>query len=213
MLRANVYSYFKNLSAKGNDIWVGECINDVDNPNQGSLMDLAEFTKVIESRHLSMYLTDNVSDLIQCVDVAFKAKVDEVLNEMSDRFTESPNIKGYARTLEELMTINDFIGETRAAFNIHKVDWKVILDEDSYDINGDIVLNGKQKQALEDILRQTIDDIRIVPYDKDVDVSKIVRFSHIMVSDATNQIYLIAYRKISDYPPDNDITRGMGLLK
>ena len=131
---------------------------------------------------------------------------------MSNKFAKQPNIKGYSRTLEELMHKNNFIDEVRMSFNIYKIEWKIILDEDSYNVNGDIILNEKQTNALEDMLRKEIADVKIIPYDKDVDISKIVQYEHVMVSDQTNQIYLIAYRKIADYKPDNDIARGMGLV-
>ena len=212
MLRANCYSYFKNLTAQGNDIWVGDCINSIDNPDQRALLDLAEFKKIVESQHYSLYVTDDINDIIQCIDKKFKGRINSVLNEMSNKFAKQPNIKGYSRTLEELMHKNNFIDEVRMSFNIYKIEWKIILDEDSYNVNGDIILNEKQTNALEDMLRKEIADVKIIPYDKDVDISKIVRYEHVMVSDQTNQIYLIAYRKIADYKPDDDIARGMGLV-
>ena len=212
MLRANCYSYFKNLTAQGNDIWVGDCINSIDNPDQRALLDLAEFKKIVESQHYSLYVTDDINDIIQCIGKKFKHRIDSVLNEMSNKFAKQPNIKGYSRTLEELMHKNNFIDEVRMSFNIYKIEWKIILDEDSYNVNGDIILNEKQTNALEDMLRKEIADVKIIPYDKDVDISKIVQYEHVMVSDQTNQIYLIAYRKIADYKPDNDIARGMGLV-
>lgn len=212
MLRANCYSYFKNLTAQGNDIWVGDCINSIDNPDQRALLDLAEFKKIVESQHYSLYVTDGINDIIQCINKKFKGRIDSVLNEMSNKFAKQPNVKGYSRTLEELMRKNNFIDEVRMSFNIYKIEWNIILDEDSYNANGDIILNEKQTNALEDMLRKEIADVKIIPYDKDVDISKIVQYEHIMVSDQTNQIYLIAYRKIADYKPDNDIARGMGLV-
>ena len=213
MLRANVYSYFKNLSAQGNEVWVGDCLNHIDNPDQKSLIELAEFEKVIESQAVSFYITDDVNDIIACLRRKFKNHVDSVLNEMSNSFAKQLNIKGFSRTLEELMFSNNFIAETQMVFNIHKVPWKIILDEDSYDKNGDIVLNEKQIKAIEDVLRKSIIDVKVISYDKDVDISKIVQYEHFMISDETNKIYLIAYRTVSEYPVDDDIARGMGLAK
>ena len=213
MLRANSYSYFKNITAKGNDIWVGDCLNHIDNPDKKSLIQLAEFEKVIESQAVSFYITDDVDDIVVCLNKKFKARVDSILNEMSDRFAKQSTIKGYSRTLEELMISNNFIAETQMVFNIHRVPWKIILDQDSYDKNGDIVLNEKQLKAIEDILRKNIADVKVISYDKDVDISKIVQYEHFMISDETNTIYLIAYRTVSEYPVDDDIVRGMGLVK
>lgn len=211
MLRANVYSYFKNLSAEGNDVWVGECLNYIDNPEQKSLLDLAEFKDVEEAQTMSLYITDDASDILMCLGKKFVSKTDNVLNEMSNTFAKTPNIKGYVRSLDLLMDVNDFIGEVQMVFNIYRVPWKVVLDEDSYNSDGDIILNDKQKKALEDVLRKHITDIKIIPYDKDVDISKIIQYEHVMISDLSNIIYLIAYKKLSDYPIEDDIAVGMGV--
>ena len=118
-------------------------------------------------------------------------------------------IKGYCETLEQLFDENNFMFNYRLLFNIAQVDFPIELD-DNTDNEGIITLNNKQIQRLEeDVLRQYITDVRVLKYDKDIDVSKIVDKTHIMISDETENIYLVSYVVTGSFPVDNDIARAM----
>ena len=79
----------------------------------------------------------------------------------------------------------------------------------SYNSQGDLILNNKQREKLENELRKFIADIKVIKYDKDIDISRIVSRSHSMVSDSNGIIYLIAYTIIGEYPVDSDIAAAM----
>ena len=99
---------------------------------------------------------------------------------------------------------NDFIGNYRSIFNITQIDFPIVLGKESYNAEGDIILNEKQKQRLEDMLRRYISkNIKVIKYDKDIDISKIVNVQHVVVCDSENQIYLIAYT-IEGYYTNNE---------
>ena len=124
--------------------------------------------------------------------------------------------KGATESLNQLWEENDFIGNYKSLFNIVQIDFPIVLGKESYNADGDIVLNEKKKQRLEDMLRRYISDIRVIKYDKDIDISKIVNVQHVVVCDETNQIYLIAY-SVDGYYTDNDgdsqVLESFGLLQ
>ena len=101
-----------------------------------------------------------------------------------------------------------------------KVDMKFMKERNYMEIeiikkeDGEIILNNKQIKMIEDILRKYITDVHVIKYDKDIDISKIVTNTHLMISDKMGVIYLISYVANGDYPIDNDIESSMlNLLK
>jgi hypothetical protein len=101
----------------------------------------------------------------------------------------------------------------RALFNILQVDFPIVIDERSTNHEGNIVLNKKQQKKLEDAIGQYIKVIAVIKYDRDIDIAKIVSYNHIMISDKSGIIYLIAYQKIGDYKVDNDIADALGITQ
>ena len=83
------------------------------------------------------------------------------------------------------------------------------INNNNTDKDGVITLNSKQISRLEDLLRAYITDVKVLKYDKDIDISKIVSKTHIMISDETENIYLVSYIVKEAYPVDNDIARAM----
>ena len=101
----------------------------------------------------------------------------------------------------------------RYIFNITQVEFVVDIGNNKTE-DGEIILNNKQIKMIEDILRKYITDVHVIKYDKDIDISKIVTNTHLMISDKMGVIYLISYVANGDYPIDNDIESSMlNLLK
>lgn len=214
ILRQDVYSYTKNnpFTAFGNTniIYVGDCITKFTMPGDGfKMMDLFEYNKVKVNHSFDLYSDDKLSDIMELIGnkaKIYNATLENIYNEKA-----ADNIKGYCRNLKELCKDNHFIEAYRSLFNITTIDWNVVLGKQSFNEDGDIILNSKQIKAVENIVRKYITDVKVIEYGYDVDISKIVRYSHIMVSDINEKIYLIAYRVIGDYPVDDDIAKAMGV--
>ena len=66
------------------------------------------------------------------------------------------------------------------------------------------------------MLRRYISNIRVVKYDKDIDISKIVNVQHVVVCDSENKIYLIAYDVVGYYAESEDdaqVLKAFGIVQ
>ena len=201
ILRQNVYSNFKNISSSMfGDVYIGECLTIV-NSHKEEIVELISFEEIIKQCSVATYLDDSEDDILMCIPNKFKKDIDTTLLSIKSSLPEM--CKGATESLVELWKDNDFIGNYKSIFNIVQIDFPIMLGKDSLNINGDIVLNAKQKQRLEDMLRRYISNIRVIKYDKDIDISKIVNVQHVVVCDSENKIYLIAY-DVDGYYMDNE---------
>ena len=123
------------------------------------------------------------------------------------------------KTLEHHGRILDFYTYDLKVPNGNITHWDVLEHKGAsaiipVDEDGKIILNNKRIKMIEDILRKYITDVHVIKYDKDIDISKIVTNTHLMISDKMGVIYLISYVANGDYPIDNDIESSMlNLLK
>ena len=213
ILRQNIYSRFKNISASlFGVVYIGECATIV-NSSKEEIVEMMTFEEIIKQHSVAIYLDDSEEDMLMCIPNKFKKDIDATLHAIKSSMPEM--CKGATESLKQLWEENDFIGNYKSLFNITQIDFPIFLGSESLDINGDIKLNNKQKQRLEDILRRYISNIRVIKYDKDIDISKIVNVQHVVVSDSTNQIYLIAY-DVDGYYADNkddaQVLESFGML-
>ena len=201
ILRQNIYSKFKNISASlFGDVFIGECATII-NSSKDELAELMTFEEIVKQYSIATYLDDSEYDILSCIPNKFKKDINTVLYDIKNTMPEM--CKGATETLEQLWQENDFIGNYKSIFNIVQIDFPIDLGKESYNKDGDIVLNNKQKQRLEDFIRRYISNIRVIKYDKDLDISKVVHVHHVVVSDSENNIYLIAY-DIDGYYADNE---------
>lgn len=208
MLRQDTISYLKNEYLNNTSmVYVGECLTAMNNPTDDKLLNFAEYDKIVMDHSISVYLSDTTKDILELFPKKFLTEVDSTLKELT-KFN-STNVQGYCSTLEELFNTNDFIANFRSIFNIQQVDYNIILGPESYDENGDIVLNSKQKKHLEDMLRKNITNITVIEYDHDIDLKNIVDKKHILLSDKSEKIFLITYDVIGNYPVESDIAEAM----
>ena len=202
ILRQNIFSVFKNAnSSMFDNVWIGECATIV-NSSKEEISELMTFEEIINQYSMALYLDDSEEDILNCIPDEFKEEIDDMLCHIKSSMPEM--CKGATESLEQLWEENDFIGNFKSIFNITQIDFSIVLGKESYNNDGDIVLNSKQKQHLEEILRRYISNIRVVKYDKDIDISKIVNVQHVVVSDSENQIYLIAYNVDGYFADDKD---------
>ena len=210
ILRQDIYSYLKNPLAMDGKIYVGDCLTQYTMPNGEKLMAVNDFDHVEFDHAIRLYVDDTLDDIFSIIPKSVQKKFNKVLEKLTKRL-ENKLIVGYCHTLRELFEDNKFIDAYRSIFNITQVDFPIILGKESYNKDGDLILNHRQVKRIEDMLRKNITDIRVIKYDYDIDIKEIVSFDHILVSDSTQEIFLIAYTTISDYPVDEDIAKAMGV--
>ena len=210
ILRQDVYSYMKNPFAQDGKIYVGDCITrrTITPDMEKGIMSLMEFDHVIKNYSVALYSDDTLDDIFKVIGSKVK-DFDKELESIHNTRCVNDMICGYCKTLKELFTENHFMENYRDLFNIVPIDFPIVLGSESYDKDDNIILNSKQKARLEDYLRKHITDITVIEYGYDVDVSEIVSYCHIVVSDSTDKIYLIAYTVVDSYPVDDDIARVM----
>ena len=208
--RQDMYSISKNAFSvlNKNIIYVGDCISSTSNMYNGKLIELADFKEVKSNLTISIYLDDKLNDIIPIVknNIQFNNLLNKTFRKLYKK--NSRIVQGYCSDLEEFLRTNNFIYEYRSIFNIHTIN--IELDNSS----DDIILNDEQKKQIEDMLRLYITDINIIKYDKDIDVSTLIKnkTKHILISDKLENIYLIAYSEIGPYPiEDEDIAMAMGM--
>jgi hypothetical protein len=201
ILRQNIYSKFKNVaSALFSDVYIGEC-GTVVNSSKEELMEFMSFESILKQFSVALYLDDSEADILKCIPNKLKKEINATLCEIKSFVPEM--CKGATESIEQLWEENDFIGNYKSIFNITQIDFPIVLGKESYNAEGDIILNEKQKKRLEDVLRRYISNIRVIKYDKDIDISKIVNIQHVVVSDSNNDIYLIAYEVDGYYAEDD----------
>lgn len=214
ILRQSIYSDMNHFT---NTVVFGDCATDQVNNDSSGLASYMEFNNIDYSISMALYVDDTLESIFDILskNKALK-KIDSELLYIKDKFgkgTEQIKVTGYEDNLKDLMSNNHFIARFREIFNIMQVDWPIVLGKESYNKDGNIILNEKQKKNIEDEIEKFINIKVVIKYDKDVDISKIVSFKHLMVSDVNEIIYLIAYDVIGDYPIDNDISEAMSVKR
>lgn len=199
-------------AADNNTIIFGDSVTEID--NGADLSGFMTFNNIDYTASVALYVDDDVDSIIDTIDNDTINKLDNELSYIKKKFSENNMgsmfvIKGYVDTFKDFLNNTNFITGYREIFNILQVQWPVDLGPQSYNKDGDLILNHKQQHELEDELRKHITNIKIIKYDKDIDVSKIVSLTHSMISDSNHIIYLIAYDVVSDYEPDSDIVKAM----
>lgn len=212
ILRQDTYSMSKNSFTRlGDYIYVGDCVTNINCADDDTFLSLLEYEKIDDTLSVALYADDKYKDIKQFIIGHNAKKFNETLCSIKISNTNEM-VKGYCESLEELFEENNFMINYRAIFNITQVDFPIILDNNVSD-DGVITLNNKQINRIEDILNCYITEVSALKYDKDIDISKIVEHTHIMISDVDENIYLVSYVVVAHYAIDNDIAVAMGVNK
>lgn len=212
IMRQAVYDESKCFDFMGGKIYVGNCISESTIQSNYSMKDYMDFNEINFTASIALYVDDTIDSIINTIQPKIHKRLNEVFAKIKKEFENSPAgnmIEGCADNLRELMESTRFINRYREEFNILQLDWPIDLGKVSYNSQGDLILNNKQHEKFENELRKFIADIKVIKYDKDIDISRIVSRSHSMVSDSNGIIYLIAYTIIGEYPVDSDIAAAM----
>ena len=217
IIMQDIYSRIKNIQAQNvaatNKIYVSECyVKEIMGQDETMLKDLLSYDEILFSIDAFLYIEDTVNDILEILQSGMD-EINSALKEIKKKRCTSDLFIGYFDNLKDLLNFNDFMINYRYIFNITQVEFVVDIGNNKTE-DGEIILNNKQIKMIEDILRKYITDVHVIKYDKDIDISKIVTNTHLMISDKMGVIYLISYVANGDYPIDNDIESSMlNLLK
>lgn len=201
------YNYFKNMVADGK-LYIGDCITDATAMEETPLSDYLKFKVMDETFSIALYVDDTIKSIIDAINPNIMKKINAQLNIIKSQVaTIGVPVVGAMGTLEKLLVDTDFIVRFREIFNIAQID--IPIDDKQITSDGSIILNEAQKKFIEDMLRKYIHIVKVIRYAKDIDVSKIVFLKHVMISDESQTIYLVAYEEIGDYVIDDDIAKAM----
>lgn len=208
LLRQAMFSVSKNTFSLLSDIYVGDCITaDMLGSNE-TIDTYIEYKQISYSQYVCLYLDDTLDDIVAPL-ASIEKKAAPIFEDIKNRYGTNKYIVGYKDSIRGLMEENLFINKYRSIFNIWQVDW--IIDENNTNEIGNIILPNTALTQLEDMLRKYISNVIVIRYDGDIDINKIVSRKHIVISDANEVIYLIAYDEVGDYPVDEDIRKALGV--
>lgn len=206
ILRQSLLYNNDNQIFGNNIITFGMCVTTQN--TSSNLSEFMEFKKIEESFSMAIYIEDSLDDIFNILNrTKIIDKTNKALINIKNKYGNSIKIfkvEGYVDNLRDLMQDNEFIPRFRELFNITSLNWEIDLGEESYDKDGNIILNRKQIDALSDILEKEIKPIIVIKYDRDIDISKIISFKHIIVSDLKYNMYLIAYEELASYTNINN---------
>lgn len=210
VLRQNIFNPTLTISGF-NDIKIGLAMSDPNPTNTSEVLDMfEEGMDTISTYQTMLYVDDTLDSILNILDSKCIKDVESTLEKIKIYYEKNPTkISGCASTIKELMTETNFIYHFRNIFNIGYIDWEIDLGSESHTEDGNIKLNNKQHKMLEDSIRKYIYDIIIIKYDKDIDMTKIINTPHVIISDKSENIYLISYKVKGSYPIDPDIRAVM----
>ena len=206
VMRQDIYSNSKNVFAQSNIIYVGD--NYIKNTsNKEDFKNIFEFDEILDTLTMALYVDDRMDTIFKCIDNKLDG-INKSFKEIKSYHKSNEMIKGYCDNLKDFMKENNFMYCYRQIFGITQVSFPINLGNNMSE-DGVITLNKKQIKRIEDILGQYITNVHAITYDKDIDISKIVTHSHIMLSDREGKIYLITFVSNGYYEVDEDIVNAM----
>lgn len=168
--------------------------------------------KMLKQFSMVYYIGDSLKDLLTLFD---HSEYDYVLNELFvdhckfassgiqfvyDDYMGRDILDGYVKTLDDLLTTNNFEYDVQSGFGIIplKFDFKGDISG-KIDMNSAGELSENAKKELGFILGVNINTTLVMPYDKDIDLKSLSHRLYVLISDLNNDIYLVVYDTIGDY--------------
>ena len=181
--RQCIYDFFTNQIVKVEGIqYVGISISRDTCPPDIDFNTCAICDKIVSTQMIDVYLDDKFDDIIELINTK---RADMVL---ADLVKKAPfNIRGYETNVKDLMINTRFMYDFLKAFDIYPLNFKITLEPGN-------VIPKEQINSIEDIIKYSISAVCVLPYAKDVDLSKIQQ-NYILVSDTEGDIYIVAFIK------------------
>lgn len=180
--RQNIFDMFTNQVQKGKTMYVGVSVS------QDTILEDTPFEIVLACNgieyvnHVSVYLDDTLDEILSFVN---KKKFDLVLTNLYNNVTNN-DVKGYCKTLEQLLVENDFMYDFLSAYNIIRVNYPIDKDVEE--------LDQFRREYLEGLIKEEMFKTYVIKYDKEIDLKKIKR-SYVLISDKNKEIFIVAYDK------------------
>lgn len=187
--RQNIFDLFSSQIIVDDNMYIGMSMSKDTCPKDVQFEIMIACDGLVRNKSVAAYRNDTLQDILQCVE---SLHYDEALENMYKGVIEDNKLIGYCKTLEELLTTNDFMYDFYKAFDIEPVDF--VIKETKQDDDDD-VLTYKQMLMIEDIIKCYTSNMLVTKYDHDIDLSRIQK-DYIMVVDKANVVYVIVYDKL-----------------
>lgn len=170
-------------------------------------IDFANFfacDNLIESEVIEYYIGDLIKDIIPIL--KYRKKYDETLLDLfnthcmylannnkfiANTYKQREEVDGYCKTLDTLLSLNNFEYDICTAFGIIPTDFEPKHFESG-------VLSQEAMDTLSKILAVQMYKSLVLKYDRDIDLTKIQR-NYTLVADCNNTIYVVAYTTSGKY--------------
>lgn len=192
--RQNISDIFANMVSKDGTMYMGCSVSrdnvPADIPFQGLMMcDIVEHSDMI-----SVYKTDTIDDILECIrtkrydqalDGLFFESIKKYTEYEKKLFIEEGCNTGYVRNLRTLLEINNFNIDFDAAFNIIKVNFN--LNPVLGNIDPIILYN------LSEIFNCQFETYFMTEYSEDIDLGKIKDGRYLLLRDNTGKVFVMTY--------------------
>ncbi len=185
--RQNVFDLFANQLIKEGDPQYAGCSVSIETcPANTDYKMMMACDELFQTENISIYIDDPLENILYPVSLV---NFDDILRENKKIATKSETrISGYCSKVKELLEQNHFIYDVLRAFNIYKVPFKTIYNEETNEI--DI----EQRHILEEMFKTEMFSTFVVKFTKEINLSKIER-DHIIISDDSNDLWVVLYDK------------------
>ena len=181
--RQSIYDFFTNQLVKIEGLqYVGMSVSRDTCPPDIDFNGCAICNKILSTQMIDVYLDYKFNDIMELLDTEHGDKV------LSNLALQAPyNMRGYETSVKNLMLNTRFMYDYLKAFDIYPLNFKLTIQEGN-------VIPEDQIRAIEDIIKYSISAVCVIPYAKDIDLSKIQQ-DYILVSDVEENLYVVAYIK------------------
>ena len=181
--RQCIYDSFASLGSS--NIYMGLSLSRDQCPENIPYKSMLSCDESIYDESFSVYNNDTLDDIIDMVD---SDEYDTLLKSMYDsNEVIDNNIRGFSRSLRDLLKDNLFMHDYRNLFNIKTLPFEISYDVETLEID-------KELDKLNTLVGEEMFKTYVFKYTKEIDINSIKR-SHIFVCDIKNNYYIIAYDK------------------
>ena len=198
--RQSIYDFLSNLTSKDpTNGSVGVSVSQDTCPANINFADVLTCTDIVNSIPIAIYLDDSLDDILRFI---YKNKYNKILVELKDMALKQlqrngqMNISGYCDTIDELLTLNNFMFDFRGCFKIKDVPYHIDEESEGLSMNNIIYLEKE--------LKVNIMETYLIKYSREIDLKSIKR-DYILISseeDKHNAVYILGYDKSdNEYVP------------
>jgi len=180
--RQNILDIFANQVIKDDTYYIGCSLSQDTCPPDVDYRVIVACNDINRMYMVSAYIDDTLDDWFEII--PYK-KFDEVLGNIYGSIGNA-NLDGYSKTLRELLEVNCFMYDFHKGFNIDEVPFEVKYDPITLE------LESTQVRYLEDLYKNEMFRTYVIPYTKEISLSKIQRY-YVLISDTANKLYIVAY--------------------